>query len=387
MLTSLHRLQSLLPLVLAAASMTLAAAGASPSTLRAQQATPSDTVPQGAIAGIVRDEKGEPVVGARVGIEALAIQTRTDSTGRFVLAGLPARSVDVVFRQLGYRPAIATVGVPAGQTLNLGITLVPVATRLDAVVIEAAILNQVAGLVTTDSGRPIPGVVVDILGLNRRIQTNDEGRFLLTDLNPGSYILQFRANGYRVSQYALRMIPQIDRDITIKLRQIEANDGFTAERAAQVAIETNRRIGFRGAQSMVIGREELERWDRAPLGVALNGSVAGTLIREVPQACVLINGWEPLTSNTAGSGFLNVQSSGGAPSSINPNGTRSSGMSDFPLSTTGGWLNHFRANEVELVELYLQGSENSRTLCNRFPPSTGCSCPPDPAGMVIWLKR
>lgn len=359
--------------------------------VEAQQSPPPtpDTVAVGAIAGVVRDERGQPMAGARVGIEVLAVQTRTDSLGRFVLAGLPARSVDVVFRFLGYRPAIATVGVPEGQTLNLGITMVPVAERLDAVVVQAAILNQVTGLITTDAGQPIPDVTVDVLGLNRRIASNGEGRFLLTDLNPGSYILQFRKSGYRVSQYALRMIAQIDRDITIKMRPLEASDAFSPEIAAQVALETNRRIGFRGAQSMVVGREELERWDTAPLGVALNGSVAGALIREVPAACILVNGYEALSTVIGGSGFSGLGSRRNAPTSIDPNGTTRTQSVErgFGGGGTGGWLNFFRANEVELVELYTPGSENSRTLCNRFPPSSGCACPPDPAGIVIWLKR
>lgn len=341
----------------------------------------------GAIAGIVRDESGKPIIGARVSIEALAAQTRTDSTGRFVLAGLPARNVTVRFRHLGYRPAVATIDVPAGQTLNLGISLVPLAEELTAIVVQAAILNQVGGLVVDSANVPIPGVMVDVLGLDRRITTSDQGRFLLTDLAPGSYILQFRAPGYRVSQYALRMIAQIDRDLTIKLRPIEVGDRFTAEMAAQVAFEANQRIGFRGALSMVIGREELERWDRAPLGVALAGSAAGNTLRFVPQACVLVNGFEPLSVDPAGTGFVGAQATSAGPTSIDPRGTASSAPPPLPTASTGGWLNHFRANEVEMVELYERGSETSRTMCQRFPPSSGCACPPDPAGIVIWLKR
>lgn len=348
---------------------------------------PRDSIPRGAVAGIVRDERGQPIADARVGIEALAVQTRTDSLGRFVLAGLPARSVDVVVRFLGYRPAVATVAVPADRTLNLGIALVPTAERLDAVVIREAILNQVAGLVTTDAGQPIPGVLVDVLGLNRRITTNEDGRFLLTDLDPGSYILQFRLSGYRVSQYALRMVPQIDRDITIKLRPLERGDRFSPEVAAQVALETNQRIGFRGALSMVIGRDELERWDTAPLGVALGGSRAALMLQNVPTACLLLNGYEPLVTQTSGSGFVSAQAMSNSPTSINPRGNSGAGAAGLPTSRAGGWLNHFRANEVEMVELYEPGSENSRTMCQRFPPSTGCSCPPEPAGIVIWLKR
>jgi hypothetical protein len=50
-------------------------------------------------------------------------------------------------------------------------------------------------------------------------------------------------------------------------------------------------------------------------------------------------------------------------------------------------LGFLRASEVELVEIFPEGSDNSRTLCGRFPPSSGCSCPPEPAGIVVWLKK
>lgn len=350
--------------------------------------TPADTTAVGAIAGVVRDERGEPIARARVAIEALAVQTFTDSAGRFVLAGLPASTVSVVFRFLGYRPAVATLAVPTGQTLNLGISLVPLAEELTAVVVQAAILNQVAGRVVDEKDAPLAGVMVDVLGLNRRITTNEDGQFLLTDLAPGSYILQFRAPGYRVAQYSLRMIPQIDRDVAMRLRPIDPADRFTAELAAEVALETNRRIGFRGAQSMVVGREELERWDTAPLGVALNGSMAGALMRDVPAACILVNGHESLTPGTASASFLGASNRRGAPTSIDARGSTTAPSVDRGGGGgTGGWLNFFRANEVELVELYTEGSDNSRTLCNRFPPSSGCACPPMPAGLVIWLKR
>lgn len=370
------RLALAVPALLLAATASLADAQQPPA-----QAT-------GAIAGVVNDETGKPLAGARVSIEALAVQTITDSTGRFILAGLPARNVIVSFRQLGYRPAVASIDVPANQTLNLGISLVPLAEELSAIVVEAAILNQVAGRVVDENDRPIADVTVDILGLNRRINTNENGQFLLTDLDPGSYVMQFRAPGYRVSQYALRMIAQIDRDITIKLRPIERGDRFTAEMAALIAQETNQRLAFRGAFSMVIGREELERWGRAPLGVALAGSAAGTMMRNVPEACVLVNGYEQLTTQVAGTGFLGAQASSDGPTSIDRNGTAGSNAGTEQVTgTTNTWLNHFRANEVEMVELYERGHETSRTLCQRFSASSGCGCPPDPAGIVIWLKR
>jgi hypothetical protein len=329
-------------------ALAIALLAATASALAAQSA------PRGAVAGVVRDEAGRPVAGARVSIEALARQVRVDSSGAFALADLPAGPVEVTIRALGFRPAVATLEIPANQTVNIAITLAPVAVALDAVVIQAQVFNQLAGMVIDEDNRPVDGVIVDVLGLNRRTQTANGGAFLMTDLAPGSYILQLRKDGYRVTQYAVRMIEQIDRNISMRLRPLDPADRFTPEIAALVAREMDSRLAWRNNDAVLVTREELERFDSAPLGVALGGSTAAVILRRVATQCILLNGYEPVSE-------------------------RGRGSSD--ASGAGGWLNHFRANEIEMVEVYL--SDLSGTLANRFPSSSGCSS----SGLVIWLRR
>src|SRR5690606_19575943 len=119
-----------------------------------------------------------------------------------------------------------------------------------------------------------------------------DGRFLMLDLEPGAYMLQFRAPGFRVSQYGVRMIAQIDRDISVRLSPLEVGDRFTPEMAKQVAIEANLRRAWRARGAMTVGRDELERWAAAPLGVALNGSSAAAVLRQTDPNCILLNGHE-----------------------------------------------------------------------------------------------
>lgn len=343
---------------------------------------------QGALAGTVRDQLGNPIADARVTIEAPVMQARTDSSGAFAIGGVPTRQLRVTIRALGFLPATAELEVPQGQTLNIAIVLAPSAARLDAVSVVAQLLNQIVGTVLDDRDRPIAGVIVDVLGVERRAETGNDGRFIMTDLRPGSYILQFRAPGYRVAQYGVRMIAQIDRDLTIKLRPFDRNDRFPAVLAAQVLLEGNRRLAMRGAQSVIVSREELERWDTAPLGVALFGSIAANALQITNTACILVDGHEPLNTASARSGFDGLGSRRNAPTSIDGRGTiRATPNAAAGGAGTGGWLNFFRANEVEMVEIYPEGTDNSRTLCGRFPPSSGCACPPEPSGIVVWLKR
>lgn len=338
----------------------------------------------GTIAGFVQDSDGQPVSGVRVLIEEIARQTQTATNGAFVLEGIPAGPHRIRFRKLGYAEAQTELSVIVDSAITVGVTLVPIAERLDAVVIEATILNQVTGLVTDASGTPLGGVVIEVLGLNMRLETNEAGRYVLLDLKPGNYLLQFRAPGYRVSQYGLRMVAQIERDITTKLQYARTGDRMTAQVAAAVAIEANSRHSLRGGQSMILGRDELERFDTAPLAVALASSRAALLLEQVNQSCILVNGHEPVTTSTAAEQFAAQTNTSTAPGFFRNAPSRSAAVG---TRQPGGWLSFFRANEVEMIELYTEGSENSRTVCGRFQASSGCSCPPEPSALVIWLRR
>jgi hypothetical protein len=343
--------------------------------------------PSGAVVGIVRDAAGTPVPEARVAIEALARQVRTGADGSFTIAGLPAGSYEISVRKLGFREARAMIPIIADSTLNIGIALVEAPQQLRRVVVEASLLNQVSGTVFDERDQPIPGVVVDVLGLDMKATTQDDGRFLLLDLKPGNYLLQFRKPGYRVGQYGLRMVAEIERDISTRLRPL-GDTRFTPEFAEIVAREADRRQGMRGALSVIVGRDQLERWGTQPLDLALHGTSAAVVLRDVNRACVLLNGWEPATVENAAGGFMSVGTARG-PTSIAGGGGARGRTSGPELAGTasGGWLGYFRANEVELVEIYPAGSETSRTFCGRFTPSTGCSCPPDPSGIVLWLRN
>ncbi len=356
--------------------------GAQNSTVTVRQARPT-----GAIAGVVRDADGAPLADVRVLIESLTRQTRTSAVGGFVLEGLPPGTHLVRFRRLGYQEAQAEIPVIADSGITVGVTMAPIAERLDAVVIEGTILNQVTGLVTDENGTPMAGVVVEVLGLNIRLETNDEGRYILLDLKPGSYLLQFRAPGFRVSQYGLRMVEQIERDITTKLRRATSADRMTAAVAAAVALEANRRQSLRGTQSMILGRDELERYDTAPLGDILANTRAGLLLGNVNTSCIMLNGHEPLATQGVSEQRAAQTALGDAVGFVGSAQRAAPGALQSNARVRGGWLNFFRANEIELLEIYAEGSENSRTLCGRFPPSSGCSCPPEPSGIVIWLRR
>lgn len=356
------RLHPMLAMLLGVLSLTPAPTVSAQSSVR--------IVPRlGSVAGYVVDTDGRPLAGVPVVIPTAAARATTDAEGFFLLRGIASGRHQLFVRQIGFRPAVTDIDVEADRTLNLRIDLRRLAVELDPVVVQAYVLNELSGLVTDVYERPIPGAVIEIVGLGVKTETQDQGRFLLVDLAPGNYVLQIRALGYRVAQFGLRMLPQMERDLTFRLRTASLEDELQIPRAVEVANEANRRLGLRGGRAVVIGREQLERHGSAPLGVALAGTEAALVFNQVGGSCILLNGSEPLTIGSA-----SRQSSRQSPGSGN-------------LFNAGGWLGFFRADEVALIELYPEGSENSRTLCGRFPPSSGCSCPPEPSGIVLWLQR
>lgn len=344
---------------------------------------------QGIVAGVVRDEAGLPLAGARISIQrdsVIAVLSRAD--GSFSVANVPAGQRSIEVMKVGYRPVEAMIMVPADSAVLVNIILVALPQQLPGVVVDAALSNQVRGVVLDRDDKPVDGVIVEVVGLNRKMATGEAGEFWFADLPPGTYLMQWRKTGYAVSHRSVQMVIGIDRDISVRLSPIGKNR-FTAELAAVVAAEASVRQGMAGSQAIVIGRDELDTFGKARLVDALRTSSGATAFRDVPQACVLVNGHEPATTGGAGALTRQVVVGGRGPTSIG--GNTPGGRVMVPSRTTAvpppmSWLAHYRANEVEMVEIYPQGSEHSRTLCGRFSTSSGCSCPPDPAGVVIWLR-
>lgn len=89
----------------------------------------------GRLTGTVRDTSGVPVPSARVSSSGLL--TLTDTTGRFVLPGLPFGSLDVHVRRLGFEPRDTSFVLVAGQPDSLMVVLAMIPRELEGVTTEA----------------------------------------------------------------------------------------------------------------------------------------------------------------------------------------------------------------------------------------------------------
>jgi len=112
------------------ALVALLTAAAAPCRAQQQQKT-------GAVAGVVRDSRGNRLTNVEVTATSVARTARTDSAGRFVLTGLPAGTQELSLRRLTYAPATDSVDIAVGDTADVEIELGVVAQQLTAVIVQS----------------------------------------------------------------------------------------------------------------------------------------------------------------------------------------------------------------------------------------------------------
>jgi hypothetical protein len=125
------------------------------------------------VAGTVRDREGKPIAGATVSRNGGA-GTTTGEDGAYVLrvgTGIDARPV--VAWADGYAQSLHNLVLPEGTTRH----------ALDFVLPRG---GRIAGRVLDAARAPVPGATVRASGALAAATTDDEGRFALTSLAPGS---------------------------------------------------------------------------------------------------------------------------------------------------------------------------------------------------------
>jgi TonB-dependent receptor len=102
---------------------------------------------QGSISGLVVDDaSGLAITGAAIRIEQGQRNALTDRSGRFVITGLPAGSVTLTSRYIGYASVTRSVTVASGQIATVTIRLKSSVTTLGTTVVVASRSGQAAAL-------------------------------------------------------------------------------------------------------------------------------------------------------------------------------------------------------------------------------------------------
>lgn len=92
------------------------------------------------LAGIVRDTADRPLSGAEVWVGD-AHATMSGEDGTFQLAGIPADTLVLRVRRIGYRPAEVLLAADAGVRVELAVRLVPAAVELGTIVVEGRAMD------------------------------------------------------------------------------------------------------------------------------------------------------------------------------------------------------------------------------------------------------
>src|SRR5690606_36621559 len=66
---------------------------------------------------------------------------------------------------------------------------------------------SINGIVTNVNGHPLPGISMYLENTTKGMATDAEGRYILTNLQPGEYILVARGIGYKTAKQAILIEP------------------------------------------------------------------------------------------------------------------------------------------------------------------------------------
>lgn len=168
-------LLAVMPLASAGATSARPAAVAPPATASVIPSPSQDST--GAVRGVVRDAAGGVIIDAVVRAVGTQLATRTDSAGRYVLAGIPAGERTLRVTRLGFGPESRTVRVVAGSTAVGEFTLVARGDVLGRVTTTATLREQYT------SEAPVRTEVMTARMLQRNVTANLMDNLNFT--NPG----------------------------------------------------------------------------------------------------------------------------------------------------------------------------------------------------------
>ncbi len=312
------------------------------------------------VAGVIRDSStGEPLGGALIDVRSTSFQraARSNQRGEFRVNDVPPGDYRVSVRRIGYRELQRPLRTTNRDT-SMVFALTGVVRELDTVRVRSSVTG-IHGVVGTAHGlRPIPGATVQVLGVNRPTKTDSSGKFFIELQKPGTYLVRVARAGYAHQLLSI----DVPRERSVETATLLD----TTDTRARMGTETlwnefDRRLIWRGPKSALVGLAELDSLDEYALSDALNRSSSAFRrgMRVGSATCVFVNG----------------------------------------VPRPGWWVDAFRTERVEAVELYGPGADGTGTLRQAWPPRTPCGLPQGgangvgglPAGTaafaVIWLKQ
>jgi hypothetical protein len=373
--------------------------------LSASQSSAQITV-GASLSGIVRDSTGTPVRDAEVTLRNGNRGTRTNERGEFTLSDVTPGAYDVWFRRLGYRSVEYNWAAHAGEKTQVTVVLHQLPRQLDPVVVradedrKAATQGSILGLVIDENGTALPEAEVQLVGAKASGVTRANGGFLFKPLAVGTYLLRVRKLGYSPVMVTTQLVDRDDREVVIRMSSLAQNlepavvtaqSGYGPDEG--VFDDLEKRKSWSNLRNRIFGPEDLRALHGLPL--TMMTTQAGFRPDPITEGAVPNDPALGISPRRIPTGRAKFQ-----PRQIDPTATSSrpslkADPEDVCMLLNGREplvrpLRVYTTDDVDLLEVYPEGTEMTGTVSARFKGYPGCegtSIVDHPTYYVLWLKN
>ncbi|MEC5425987.1 carboxypeptidase regulatory-like domain-containing protein [Virgibacillus sp. C22-A2] len=168
------------------------------------------TASLGELTGVVEDESGDPIQGARITVDGEGASTQTNDQGRYTLGvGIGEHQVNVT--AIGYEPVQETVQVEEiGDSVELNFTL----ERSEQMTLHGQVTNH-----STEEG--LEEVTVHVTSKEHKMDwsvvTDAGGKYEVSDLLEGNYTVTFTKDGYHSVTQEIEIESGQDRELNVSI--------------------------------------------------------------------------------------------------------------------------------------------------------------------------
>jgi hypothetical protein len=174
--------------------------------------SPAALEAQSQLRGRLIDAKGDPIPGAVITVTDVGFQVRTDSSGRFAIAGQRGSTLKLQFSAPGFRNDTASIVLGRSPTAR-DFTLLADDVPMPDANPSATMLR---GRVTDDAGTPLSYANIQV-NFGRRYLSDDSGRFQIP-WTTNSTTLLVRRIGFEPAELRLTALP--DTSVRIAMTPI-----------------------------------------------------------------------------------------------------------------------------------------------------------------------
>lgn len=284
-----RRLPACARAIVAASLLVLAAA-----TRASAQGAPQSVVLSGAVISTV---DRAPVAGVLVEAIGATKVSRTDSKGRFKIAGLPRITTRIQLRRIGYAPMLIEVYLADGAN-DLVIAMEPVGQILDVVRTEVQ-QTGVFGVVTDFAGHVLPGSeIVPTVHRSGKLLTNEQGQFAIEDVKPGPELITVSKAGFKPRLVSFTIPATGGKQLQILMHPLPSGADLAGDHRISNAMWTEmfdigQRIRWQSHNAGSVARDELDQYGRGLTladAILRMPSMNRRVIRPSSVGCVFVDG-------------------------------------------------------------------------------------------------